>query len=251
MPNKTAAAVIIGNEVLSGKVKCENSFFLAEQLYSLGVELKRITTIPDEMDDISQVIREYKDKYDFVFTTGGVGPTHDDITAEAVAMSFNRQVVYNMEVGGMLQAHYGERLNPARLKMANLPEGTALIKTRYKNAVLPVFVVENVYMFPGIPDLLKTMFTEIKEHFRNTPFYNIFLYFKVSEGKLAALLTDTSNKYTNLLLGSYPLIFGKDYKVKVILESKEKSLVVEAFNYILERVDEDWIFEIKKCKELT
>ncbi|MFM8408750.1 MAG: molybdopterin-binding protein, partial [Alphaproteobacteria bacterium] len=124
---RTAGIVVIGNEILSGKVVDTNSPYMASELRALGVELRRVTTIPDELDVIGDTVREFSGAFDVVFTSGGVGPTHDDVTIEGIARGFGRAVVRHPELEAGLRKYLGDRLNAAHLKMAEVPEGAELV----------------------------------------------------------------------------------------------------------------------------
>ena len=160
----TAGILIIGNEILSGKVVDINSPFLAGDLRELGVDLERILTIPDEVDLIAREIKTMSESYDYVFTTGGIGPTHDDVTMEAVASAFGRKIVLSESLCARIErAQGGKELNDSQRKMALLPEGAETLDAG--DLWFPVVIVENVHIFPGIPKLLQTKFRAIRDRF--------------------------------------------------------------------------------------
>src|ERR1700754_1971838 len=123
MRQKTAAIVVIGNEILTDKSPDQNASFLIDELYQLGVALRPVVIIPDDLDTIAQTVRQCAEGFDYVFTSGGVGPTHDDMTIVGVARAFNRPVVRHPELEAMLRAYFGEGIDEARLRLADLPEG--------------------------------------------------------------------------------------------------------------------------------
>ena len=154
--NRTAGIVVIGNEILSGKVTDTNSSFLTRELRAMGVDVRRISVIPDDLDDIARTVRRFHETFDLVFTSGGVGPTHDDITIEGIARAFERRVVREPELERKLRDFYKEKVNDARLKMSEVPEGAELI---YGGTLaFPTLKVENVYILPGIPEILQSKF---------------------------------------------------------------------------------------------
>ena len=228
-----AGIVIIGNEILSGKTVDSNSTFLARELRQLGVTLKRIAVIPDELDVIAETVSEFHQKFDLVFTSGGVGPTHDDITIEGVALALNRQVIIHPELERRIRTYLnGKNLNSAHLKMAEVPEGAELlIDDRLR---FPTIKVENIYILPGIPEILQQKFLALKERFISDPYYLKVVYTNELESTIAGYLHQTLKVYPQLLLGSYPKIGNSEYRVKLTLESKDKDYVEQAFVYLLQ-----------------
>src|SRR5262245_54267615 len=152
MRDKTAAIIVIGNEILSGKVTDTNSVFLAEELRRLGVTLKRILVIPDELDAIAEAVHTYHPAFDVIFTSGGVGPTHDDITMAGIARGLHRRVIRHPFLEQKIREFSGAKINEARLKMAEVPEGAELIFEGNLN--FPTVQLDNVYIFLGIPVIL-------------------------------------------------------------------------------------------------
>jgi FAD synthetase len=231
MPELTAAAVVIGNEILSGKVVDTNSPFLATELRALGVSLQRIVVIPDELSVIRDEVRACYRTYDVVFTSGGVGPTHDDITIEGIAMALDRKVIVHPDIESKLRAFYGDKINPARLKMAEVPDGAELITDVSLN--FPTIKVENIYILPGIPEIFRSKLLGLKPRFEATPFCLKVVYTRVGEGTIAEFLNDTLRVFPELMLGSYPKIDNPEYMVKVTLESKDAVYVERALEHLL------------------
>ena len=231
MAELTAAAVMIGNEILSGKVTDTNSPFLAGELRGLGVALKRVAVIPDELDVIGHEVRTCHDTYDVVFTSGGVGPTHDDITMEGIARGLGRKVILHPDIESKLRGFYGDKINRARLKMAEVPEGAELIAD--VNLNFPTIKVENIYILPGIPEIFRQKFLSLKPRFETTPYCLKVVYTGVGEGTIAEFLDDTLREFPDLMLGSYPKIGDPDYMVKVTLESKDAAYVERALRHLL------------------
>jgi molybdenum cofactor synthesis domain-containing protein len=231
MPELTAAVVVIGNEILSGKVVDTNSPFAAQELRALGVALKRIVTVADDLDDIGREVRSCAAAYDVVFTSGGVGPTHDDITMEGIARGLERRVVTHPEIESKLRVFYGDKINRARLKMAEVPEGAELITDVSLN--FPTIKVDNIYILPGIPEIFRQKFESLKPRFQATPYCLKVVYTGVGEGTIAEFLDDTLREFPDLLLGSYPRIDHPEYMVKVTLESKDAAYVERALAHLL------------------
>ena len=156
----TAGLLVIGNEILSGKVVDTNSPYLASELRALGVDLRRILTIPDEIETIAKEIRVMSEAYDFVFTSGGIGPTHDDITMDGVALAFGREMVLNTGICDRIERAQGKPANESQKKMAMIPADARLIDSG--DLWFPVIIVNNVHIFPGIPELLRKKFDSIQ-----------------------------------------------------------------------------------------
>ncbi len=194
---KTAGIILIGNEILSGKVADANAAYLCEELRALGVNVRRITVIPDEVELIGKEVSELAQTYDYVFTSGGVGPTHDDVTIEGIARGLGVAVVRHPELAARLKGLYQERLNKARLKMAEVPEGAELLA---KDLYFPAVVIRNIYVLPGIPEIFREKFQAIKERFRDRPFHLRSIYVRIGEGVLAAYLTYYHGSRTHLSL---------------------------------------------------
>src|ERR1051325_6194607 len=164
MRQKTAAIIVIGNEILTGKSQDQNASFLIKELYQLGVALRYVVIIPDEVDEIAKAVREASGKYDYVFTSGGVGPTHDDLTIPSIARAFNREVVRHPELIKLLEGFFGESIDEPRRRLADAPEGSRLVYG--KDVTWPVLATENVYILPGVPEYFRRKFEAISEQFR-------------------------------------------------------------------------------------
>ena len=230
--DRTAGIIVIGNEILSGKVVDTNSPFLARELRSLGVTLLRIVTIPDDVETIAATVRDFHQRYDIVLTSGGVGPTHDDVTIEGVAQGFRRKVVRHPAIETRLREYLPkDKVNEARLKMADVPEGAELIlDTRLG---FPTIKYENVYILPGIPEILEQKFQALRERFAAAPYFLRVVYTSEGEGAIAEHLNATLAAFPELLLGSYPKIGDPEYAVKLTLESKNQEYVERALRHLL------------------
>jgi FAD synthetase len=240
---KTAGILIIGNEVLSGKVVDQNSPYLVRELRALGVEVKRITTIPDEVPVIAQEVQAFADQYDLVFTTGGVGPTHDDVTIAAIAIAFGRSVVRHPLLEDVLRQHYGRGITAAQLRMAGMPEGGELVGEG--DMGFPVVVFRNVYIFPGIPEAVRRKFERIRERFREQPYILRRVFLRCDEGQIAGDLNGVMSRFPELQLGSYPILHDPDHNVELTLESKSAEYVEGALRFLLERLPPQAIVRIE------
>lgn len=231
---KTAGILIIGSEVLSGKVVDENSPYLARELRSLGVDVRRIVTVPDELPVIVEVVRDMAGKHDLVFTTGGVGPTHDDVTIAAIAEAFDRRLVRHPSLEAALRRHYGAEITVAQLRMAEIPDGSRLLGA--EEFRLPIVACENVFIFPGIPETVQRKFARIREQFREAPYVLRRIYLQCDEGDIAADLYETIERFPSLQLGSYPVLHRAEHNVLLTLESKRPDEVEHALSFLLERL---------------
>ena len=224
--SKTAGIIVIGNEILSGKTRDENSPYLATELRNLGVDLRKISVISDDLNLISCEVRQFSNAYDYVFTTGGVGPTHDDLTMDGIAMAFGRQTHRHPELESTLRQYYAKDLIDGNLRMADIPDGARLVGG--SGRWFPTIAVENVYIFPGVPEILKRKFERIKEMFREAPFYLREIYLRADEGQIADTLHRLLADFPDLLLGSYPYFDNPKYSIKLTLESKNLEYVERA-----------------------
>jgi FAD synthetase len=231
MGDLSAGVVVIGNEILSGKVVDTNSPYLASELRSLGVTLQRIATIPDELPVIAKEVSFHHETYDIVFTSGGVGPTHDDVTMEGIALALGRKVIEHPDIADRLRAFYGDKINAARLKMAEVPEGAELVFEGHLN--FPIVQAENIFILPGIPELFREKFLAMKARFAVDPYFLRVIYMRAIESSLARHLNATLEAFPDLQLGSYPKLGDPEYSVRVTLESKDQEYVNRAFSHLL------------------
>lgn len=229
---KTAAIIVIGNEILTGKTEETNANYLIKELRALGVALGRIDVIVDDVDEIAEEVRTLHVRYDYIFTSGGIGPTPDDMTMEGIAKGFGTKVVIHPDLEGKLSAYYGDQFNDARRRMAEVPEGARLVGG--SDVHLPVVVVENVHILPGIPEIFRKKFEMIRERFRDDPFHMREIHFIAGEGSFSHLLAETLEAYPKIDLGSYPKIGHPDYMVRVTLESKDPDYLKKAYAFLLD-----------------
>ena len=201
----TACILVIGNEILSGRTKDTNSGWLAERLTAMGIRLNEIRVIPDVEETIVAAVNETRAKYTYVFTSGGIGPTHDDITAESIAKAFGVPWEINPDARAILRSNYksDEDLTPARLRMAMLPRGAEMIPN--PNSKAPGFRTGNVYTMAGVPRILQAMFEGIASHLKGGPVLLAHTVVgNVAEGKMADALGAIQAHNPDLEIGSYP-----------------------------------------------
>lgn len=233
----TAALVVIGDEILSGKTADTNTPFLIAELRSLGVALREIAVVADEVTAIAEAVRRVSPRFDYVFTSGGVGPTHDDVTMAGVAAAFAVPVVRHPRLAELLQAYYAEKKLPLverNLRMADLPEGTTLIEGPQLRWPMPR--LHNVYILPGIPEIFRRKFLAIAELFREQPFHLRQVFVRSEEGEIARHLDLVAGKYKDVALGSYPRLEPDEdgHRVKLTLEGKTRERVDSAAGELIE-----------------
>ena len=239
----TAGILVIGNEILSGKVVDTNSPYLCEQLRELGVDVERILTIPDVIETIAAEVKMMSQTYDFVFTSGGIGPTHDDMTIDAIAVAFGRALEQNESIADRMQRGTGKVLNESQLKMAQVPEGAVLLGSG--DLWFPLVIVENVYIFPGIPELLKKKFDSVRDRFRGVPFVLRHVYVTRRESDIAESLHELLTEFPELALGSYPKLTEENFRVLLTLESRDGDYVQRALDSLLARLPADAVFKVE------
>jgi molybdenum cofactor synthesis domain-containing protein len=225
----TAAALIIGNEILTGKVAEQNIHVLARELFAIGVELKRVVVCSDDIPVIVRDLNELRAAHDYVITTGGVGPTHDDLTIKAVAEAFGVRVVRAETYEAMLRAHYGERLTDMHLRMADVPDGARLVTTPEMR--WPTVAMGNVFVFPGVPQIFRAKVSLLRQEIADTScFFSRAVYVALDEPALARLLDEVSAAHTDVSIGSY-LHWGDDadYRTKLTVDGKDQAAVERCF----------------------
>ena len=240
---ETAGIIIIGNEILSGKVTDINSPYLCKELRILGVEVQQINTIPDIPEIIGRTVLDFSEQFTWVFTSGGIGPTHDDITVSSIAKGFGIELFEAPQIMKAIQNYHGDKMTAAHRRMAMIPEGSELIE--YAEGRGPQLKFRNIFVFPGIPEFLKIRFSGIKERFRTTPIVMKQIFLKADEGDIAASLDETQQAYPELQLGSYPKISGSDYNVKLTLECRDDQYLQKACDFLCERLSDENILRIK------
>jgi molybdenum cofactor synthesis domain-containing protein len=238
---RTAAALIIGNEILTGKVHEQNVFVMASELFELGVELRRIVVCPDEVPVIVRDLRELASTHDVVITSGGVGPTHDDVTIKAVAAAFDVPVVRAPTYESMLRAHYGDRVTDMHLRMADVPQGCRLISSAETS--WPTIAMKNVYVFPGVPQIFKHKFPVMRSELKDSSrFFSRAVYVSLDEPALAPLLDLVAAAHPHVNIGSY-LYWGddSDYRTKLTVDGRDEAQVVHCFEALLTGIPADRI----------
>ena len=239
----TAGIIIIGNEILSGKVHDVNSHYLSCELRGLGVDVRRISVIPDDIEIIGREACDLSGKFDYVFTSGGVGPTHDDVTMEGIAKGFNVRLVEHPEIRKLLLSKYSGPANRALLKMTLVPEGSRIDFN--ENSRFPVVSFKNIYIFPGIPDYIKNKFSLIKERFRTSAFYLKKVYLNCHESDIAETLNNVVERNRDVTFGSYPVLGDPEYRVMITAEAKADSPLIKALDELLREIPGDLVVRVE------
>jgi molybdenum cofactor synthesis domain-containing protein len=235
----TAGILIIGNEILSGKVQDENTPFFLRELRAIGVDVRAVHVVPDEIEEIAEQVRAFSRRFDYVLTSGGVGPTHDDLTMDGVARAFGVELVVHDEMAVQLRkALRGAEPNSSQLKMCTLPLGAALISS--PDLWFPLVQVRNVFVFPGIPKLLQAKFQSARGCFKGQPWFLRRVYVRCMESDIAQDLHDLLADFPELLLGSYPRTTARssdsDYLTMLTLESRDEQYMLRAVDSLVARI---------------
>jgi molybdenum cofactor synthesis domain-containing protein len=230
MPNPTAAMLVIGDEILSGRTRDANMHHLAKELTHLGIDLKEVRIVSDEAEAIADAVKALAAGHDHVFTSGGIGPTHDDITADNVARAFGRPIDVRDDARAILQSHYDrqeQELNEARLRMARIPEGATLIDNPISAA--PGFTLENVHVMAGVPKIFEAMLASILPRLvGGAPILSQSLAIMRGEGDIAGPLRDLSERYSDLSFGSYPFQRNGVFGAQVVVRGSDGARVEAA-----------------------
>ena len=200
----SAGIIVIGDEILSGRTKDTNSNFIANHLIQSGIKLVEIRIIEDKEAIIIDTVLQFNKKYDYVFTTGGIGPTHDDITSESIAKAFNKNYEFHSEAFNILKKYYPEgEFNEGRQRMAKMPTGVDLIYNPL--TVAPGFKIENVFVLPGVPEIMQIMFLQILENLKKgSPKKILTINTNLYESTIALFLNDIQKIFSECSIGSYP-----------------------------------------------
>ncbi len=203
MQSPGACLIIIGNEILSGRTPDKNLAWLGNELNECGIRLMEVRVIPDIEETIIDTVNVCRRQFKYVFTTGGIGPTHDDITAGSIAKAFGLPYERHAEAKAMLEKHYGDQINEARLTMADMPRGARLIPNPV--SIAPGFIVENVYVMAGVPTVMQAMFANLRHELKgNAKMLSKSFAGFVTEGLMAEQLERIQEKYPQVEIGSYP-----------------------------------------------
>ena len=228
-----AAIVIIGNEILSGRTQDVNVVTISKWLNELGVKLEEVRVIPDIENSIIKTVNELKKKFNYVFTTGGIGPTHDDITSQSIAKAFNLTYGFHKEAYAILEKYYGRaKFNAGRKKMAMMPVKASLILNPSSGA--PGFIVKNVYSLPGVPSILKSMLGGLKNKIKGgKKIFTKTISVQTVESEIAKPLADVQKKFKSVDIGSYPFFRLGKIGVSMVVRSDDKKKIDDCSKKII------------------
>ena len=230
MANPTAAIIVIGDEILSGRTKDKNIGWLAEQLSLQGIMLREARVIPDVRETIIETVKMLSAAHDLVFTSGGIGPTHDDITTECIAAAFGRKVIRHPEAEARLIAHYEGtdiEFNAARRKMADIPEGADLINNPLSAA--PGFILGNVHVFAGVPSILQAMFEGVRDQLPGgVAMTRLTVQCAIGEGTIATIMENVQAKHEGVSIGSYPWFKPGQFGTAAVVSGLDPQITMAA-----------------------
>ena len=229
-PAPTAAVLLIGDEILSGRTKDKNLGFIADYLVSLGIDLKEARCVADDEDDIVAAVNALRARYTYVFTTGGIGPTHDDITADAIAKAFGVSIGYHPRAVDVLTRYFkeiGREPNEARMRMARVPLGATLIENAVSKA--PGFRIENVFVMAGVPKVMNAMMDAIAPTLeKGVPMQSRTVALQGGEGDVAKPLGEIQARYTDVFIGSYPFEGATGFATNLVVRSRNLEALARA-----------------------
>ncbi|MCC6597694.1 MAG: competence/damage-inducible protein A [Alphaproteobacteria bacterium] len=233
----TAALVVIGSEILSGRTQDVHTQWIGEKLTGHGIRLSEMRVVKDSRDKIIEAVNALRPRYDYVITTGGIGPTHDDVTSAALATAFNVNFGVNLEARALLEKHYGhENFSVARLKMAMMPAGVNLIPNPV--SVAPGFIIDNVYVLAGIPRVMQSMFEHVLGLLeRGDPILTNTIGCDLAEGAVSSGVGDVQSRYRSVEIGSYPYFRSGSVGVNIVLRSTDPEKLREATREVVTLVE--------------
>jgi molybdenum cofactor synthesis domain-containing protein len=220
--------LLIGDEILSGRTKDKNLGYIADYLTALGIDLKEVRVVADDENDIIAAVNALRSRYTYVFTTGGIGPTHDDITADAIAKAFGVKIDYDPRAVAILEAHYQPgQLNEARMRMARIPEGAELIENPVSKA--PGFRLGGVFVMAGVPKIMQAMMDQLASRLsRGSAIITATVTAYIAEGDLAQPLKEIQDRYPEVTIGSYPFEESGKFGANLVLRSRNDGKIAAA-----------------------
>ncbi len=232
MPNPTAAMLVIGDEILSGRTRDANMYHLAGELSKVGIDLKEVRVVSDDAPAITAAVQSLSRIYDTVFTSGGIGPTHDDITADCVAAAFDTPIDVRSDAAALLQAHYdaqGKEFNDARKRMARIPNGAELIENPV--SIAPGFTIRNVHVMAGVPSVFTAMVASVLPTLTGgAPLLSRTQRIDRGEGDIAGPLAQIASDFPDLSIGSYPFQENGKYGANIVMRGIDPAQLDDAMD---------------------
>lgn len=236
----TAAVLLIGDEILSGRTKDKNLGFIADYMTALGIDLREARLVPDVEEEIVAALNALRHRYSYVFTTGGIGPTHDDITADAVARAFGVPCEHDPRAVEILLAYFqemGREPNEARMRMARMPRGASLIDNPVSKA--PGFQIGNVFVMAGVPKIMNAMMEDVATRLtRGVPMISRTVEFRGGEGDAAKPLGEIQKAFPTVVIGSYPFQAPDGFATNLVLRSRDAALLEQAYQAVCRMAQE-------------
>lgn len=232
----TAAFLVIGDEILSGRTKDKNIGFLADYLTALGIDLKEVRIVPDEKPEIIGSVNALRARYDYVFTSGGIGPTHDDITAESIADAFGVALNLDPRAVAIMEPHYPPgQFTPARQRMARIPQGADLIENKVSKA--PGFRIENVHVMAGVPSIMQAMMDALAPTLKTgKKMLSETVAADMPESRIAERLAAIQDAHPQTLIGSYPKATDGKFTTQIVIRSRDEAILMAAVRDVAEAV---------------
>jgi molybdenum cofactor synthesis domain-containing protein len=234
---RSAALLIVGDEILSGEVEDQNTPFLTRRLWELGILVAKVVIVSDRREAIVEELERLAAGHDFVLVTGGMGPTHDDVTRQAVADALRLPLEPHAEARELLSADYGDRLTPSEAAMAELPRGARVMRGRQQLAF--AFRAGSVIVFPGVPVLLQDIFEMAAEELISAPFFKETLWVRGKEGDFSEPLAAIQRAHPEVGIGSYPVFLDGRYRCKLVLRSRDSAALARAAGAVRDALDLD------------
>ena len=242
--HRTAAALVIGNEILTGKIQESNLSYLGQELFKLGISLERAVVCRDVIDVIARELDALRVTHDYVFTSGGVGPTHDDVTLPAIAQAFGKPLERSGVIEALIRAYHGDRVTPEHLRMADVPQGARLIAS--DDVPWPTIAIENVYIFPGVPEIFRLKFPVLRPQLNDgVAFVSRAVLTLCDEGEIALELAEVAARNPELLIGSYPRFRDPTCRLKVTVDGTDETRVTRALGEIIAFLPPDKIVRVE------
>lgn len=240
----TAAIISIGDELLSGSIHDQNTSFILSHLNQQGVKISYTVVLPDDIEVISHFLKPLPKQVDWAFITGGLGPTHDDITLEAIAYTFNAPLETNAYLKEKIQTLYGDACTRDHLKMAEVPKGTELV--HLPEHKIPVIKFQNIFILPGVPELMQHLFLQIKDRFIGIEDAQAELFLDTDEGIIAQDLKEVLKRISGLKIGSYPTNPSSGYRIRLHLRHQERAELNKALEMLETRVG-SYLIDCQRC----
>lgn len=232
----TAGFLVIGDEILSGRTKDKNVGFLADYLTAIGIDLCEVRIVPDVTERIVEAVNALRARYTYVFTSGGIGPTHDDITADSIAEAFGVGIDVDPRARAILEAHFPPgQLNPARLRMARIPDGADLIENAVSKA--PGFRIGNVHVMAGVPSIMQAMLDAIAPTLKTgRKMLSRTIDADLPESRVAERLRDIQDEFPETLIGSYPRTTDGRFTTQIVVRSRDEAIMNRAADAVADAV---------------